>query len=172
MKRSLILSTLGLSLLLTGCEGTGPSTQQGAVTGGVLGAIAGGIIGNNSRGGNAVGGALLGGAIGALAGGTVGNSIDHQNGTLYPSYQQAYRTRVVRLEQPPQTPPAPTTAEVVTASPAPNALWIPGYWTYDGRAYSWLPGHWELPPANARSCVTAHWDQQGERYYWIPSYWQ
>src|SRR3569833_2808476 len=79
----LLASTLGLSALLGGCAGTGPNTQQGAVTGGALGAIAGAIIGHNSGSGNTLGGALSGGAAGALAGGTIGNSVDHENGTVY-----------------------------------------------------------------------------------------
>jgi hypothetical protein len=57
-KPTLLLFLAALSTLLSGCVGTGPNTQQGAVTGGTLGAIAGAIIGHNSRGGDALGGAL------------------------------------------------------------------------------------------------------------------
>ena len=166
------ISSLTLAALLSGCVGTGPNTQQGAVTGGTLGAIAGAIIGNNSRGGNAVGGALLGGAIGAIAGGTIGNSVDHQNGTLYGSQQQAYQSRVHAEMAPPPTPALPTTPEVVTVSPSPNAIWIPGYWSFGGRSYIWFAGHWEMPPPNVRTYITAHWERQGRHYFWVPSYWQ
>ena len=90
MKTNLPLTlTLALALPLTGCVGTGPNTQQGGVAGGAIGAVAGAIIGNNSRGHDAVGGAILGGIAGALAGGAIGNSLDHQRGTIYTSEAQA-----------------------------------------------------------------------------------
>ena len=47
-QQSTLMFALVLSALSAGCVGTGPNTQQGAVTGGALGALAGGIIGNNS----------------------------------------------------------------------------------------------------------------------------
>jgi len=41
---------------------------------------------------------------------------------------------------------------------------IPGYWSYDGYRYTWAAGHWENPPPNARSYVTAHWEGRGAVY--------
>src|SRR3954463_2248795 len=77
---SVLLSLAALSLG-AGCAGTGPNTQQGAVGGAAVGAVAGAIIGNNSHGHDSVAGALIGGAAGAVAGGAIGNSLDHQRGT-------------------------------------------------------------------------------------------
>lgn len=173
MRKHVFFGTaLAVAALLTGCEGTGPNTQQGAVTGGALGALAGAIIGHNSGGGNTLGGALIGGAAGALAGGTIGNSVDHENGTVYgENGPVAQRTvRVVQAVPPP--PPPPTPNEVVTPSPAANAVWIPGYWSYDGSAYAWVSGHWEIPPANTHTYVAAHWENQGSGYFFVPSYWR
>src|SRR5687768_7588050 len=82
-KPAFLASSLTLCALLTGCVGTGPNTEQGAVAGGALGALAGGIIGHNSRGGDAFGGAILGAAAGALAGGVIGNNVDQERGTIY-----------------------------------------------------------------------------------------
>ena len=82
-----------IALLLTGCVGTGPNTQRGAVTGGALGAITGAVIGNNTHAG--VGqGALIGGLVGALAGGTLGNAQDHEQGTIYTETMQIGRAHV------------------------------------------------------------------------------
>src|ERR1051326_7416609 len=106
-------------LSLTGCVGTGPNTEQGAVTGGTRGAIAGGVIGHNSRGGDAVGGAILGATAGAIAGGTIGNSVDHQNGTVY-GYPEERRYRTTRYESAPPPPPA-APAETIPPSPAGTA---------------------------------------------------
>src|SRR5436305_6705503 len=88
-----IALSLALAALCSGCVGTGPSTQQGAVTGAALGAIAGGIIGNNSRHGDTLGGAAIGAIAGGVAGATIGNQADHQNGTIYQQPGQvAYAT--------------------------------------------------------------------------------
>ena len=171
-KQILSIATLAGSMLCAGCVGTGPNTQQGAVTGGALGALAGAIIGHNSRGGDALGGAILGAEMGALAGGTLGNSVDHERGTLY-GYPQPYGNRRSAQSMPPPEPPAPPqTDEAVTAPPSPNALWIPGYWSFDGYHYSWIAGHWEVPPPNARIYVTAHWENRGNGYAYIPGYWR
>lgn len=170
--RTLLLSSLAATTLLAGCVGTGPNTQQGAVAGGAVGALAGAIVGNNSRGGNALGGALIGGTVGAIAGGTIGNSIDNQRGTIYGNHSQAYASRI-EVRGPPPVPPPPQAAEVVPAAPSPNALWIPGYWSFNGNAYVWLAGHWEVPPPNVHAYVTAHWERYGRHSYcWVQSYWQ
>ena len=167
-KKLILVATASLAALFSGCEGTGPNTQQGAVTGGALGAIAGAIIGHNSGSGNTLGGALIGGAAGALAGGTLGNSADHETGTVYGegASQRTYRV----VQQVPQPPPPPH--ETMTPSPAANAVWIPGYWSFDGGAYSWMAGHWEIPPPNTHTYVAAHWENQGSGYFFVPSYWR
>jgi hypothetical protein len=162
-KPVLLLSALALSGLGSGCVGTGPNTQQGAVTGGALGAIAGAVIGHNSRGGDA-----LGGTVGALAGGAIGNSVDHQQGTVY-GYPDNRGYRRVRVEQ---APPPPAYSEPISAPPAPNAIWIPGYWSYDGRGYAWVKGFWEIPPPNAHAYVAAHWERQGDRDVYVAASWR
>lgn len=171
-KHVFLIAGLTGAALLSGCVGTGPNTQQGAVTGGALGALAGAIIGHNSGGGNTLGGALIGGAAGALAGGALGNSADHENGTVYdedaPSGQRSYRV----VQQVPPPPPPPAVNEVVTSAPAVNAVWIPGYWSFDGNSYAWVSGHWEIPPANTHTYVAAHWENQGAGYFFVPSYWR
>ena len=119
-KNYLIVPALAVSSFFSsGCVGTGPNTQQGAVTGGALGALAGAVIGNNS-GGNSLGGAAIGAALGAIAGGTMGNSVDHERDTLYgqsPAPRYRYRT----ASRPPTPPPPPVTPEPFSAPPASNA---------------------------------------------------
>jgi hypothetical protein len=167
-KIALLISTISLSTLLTGCVGTGPSTERGAVTGGVLGALAGAVIGHNTHGGDALGGAILGATAGALAGGAMGNSVDHERGTIYGAERTVYDRHA--YVQPP-APPAPP-AETITASPAPNALWIPGYWTFDGARYTWTAGHWEIPPPNARTYVASHWENQNGVPVFVQGSWR
>ncbi len=172
--KHLFIPALALGTLLTGCVGTGPNTQQGAVAGGALGALAGAIIGNNSGGHNGAAGALIGAAAGAIAGGTLGNAKDNENGTVYGGgYAQrpvAYRTVVVQ-QTPPAPPPPPQVTETVGPAPAPNALWIPGYWDYNGAGYTWAQGHWEIPPPTSQSYVAAHWENRGGGYVFVRGYW-
>ena len=149
--------------------------QDAKTTGLVVGAVAGAVIGNNSRGGNTLGGALIGATVGAIAGGTLGNSVDNQRGTLY-GYPEAQGYRSYRYERMaqamPPPPPPPQVTETVGASPAPNALWVPGYWSFNGNSYIWLGGHWEIPPPNVRAYVAAHWENRRDGYVYVPSYWR
>ncbi len=73
----LILITAISALALSNCAApTGPNTQRGAATGGLLGAAAGGIIGHQS--GRGLEGALIGGAAGGTAGALYGNARDQE----------------------------------------------------------------------------------------------
>jgi hypothetical protein len=76
MKKLVLLTVAAISsIALSNCTApTGPNTQRGALGGGLLGAVAGGIIGHQS--GNALEGAAVGGALGAGAGAVYGNSQD------------------------------------------------------------------------------------------------
>jgi hypothetical protein len=176
-KSAIFLSGLTVVSLLGGCVGSGPNTEQGAITGGALGAVAGAVIGHNSRGGDAFGGALVGAATGALAGGLIGNNVDQERGTLYGAPdRRAYgrpdgrEYRVVRAQTAPTPPPAPH--ETMPAPPAPNAVWVPGFWIYDGRTYTWMSGRWELPPPLARAYVPAHSEVRNGQVVYVPGYWQ
>ncbi len=94
--RSMVLGSVGLSLLLSSCvvdpygyhSGFGRPVgyggpAEGSVAGAVLGAAAGGIIGNQS--GRGLEGAALGGVLGALAGGALQNGRQQRWGQ--PCYQ-------------------------------------------------------------------------------------
>jgi hypothetical protein len=158
------------AVLLTGCVGTGPNTQRGAVLGGALGALAGGVLGNNSGAGNGLAGAVIGGTVGAIAGGTIGNGVDHQRGTLDRSEAEA--TSDVVVSRPPPSPP-PVPREVVVVRPAPEYVWIGGYYSYVGVGrYEWVPGRWEMPPPQRRAYVAPHWKRTGGNYVYVRGYWR
>jgi hypothetical protein len=178
-KTVLLLPILAVTAGLTGCVGSGPSTEQGAVTGGALGAVAGAIIGHNSGSNDAVGGAVLGGLAGAVAGGVIGNSVDQEHGTIYGSQSvvannpDSREYRVARAETvmaPPAPPPTP--AEVRPPMPAANAVWAAGYWIYDGRTYTWTSGHWEIPPPYAHTYIPAHSENRNGQMVFVQGYWQ
>ena len=86
---------------------------------------------------------------------------------LIPSSAQAGTRVYVRI-----SPPAPI-VEVRTASPGPRHVWIAGYHRWDGRAYVWVPGRWELPPARRSAWVPGHWvHHRQEGWCWAEGHWR
>src|ERR1039458_6433471 len=162
MKNNITSAALTLCFVLTGCVGTGPNTQQGAVGGAALGAATGAIIGNNSGGRNGPAGALIGAIAGAIFGGTIGNSVDHQNGTIYGEPLAAV----------PVYPAYPPTPDAIVAQPAPNSVWVPGYWEWTGAQYTWAPGYWAVPPPAFTVYVQGAWIFRGGGYYYRRPYWR
>lgn len=51
-------------------------------------------------------------------------------------------------EQVPYPPPS-ALVEIVPPQPAPDAVWVDGYWLWRGRYYVWERGAWVRPPAGA-----------------------
>jgi osmotically inducible lipoprotein OsmB len=126
MKAKFLYAAMALVLLAgsLGCNTT--PTQDGAVAGGLLGAAAGAIIGNQSHGRSGEG-ALIGAGLGALTGALVGDQVDE------------HRTRYHRA------PVAAAPAPAATASPAPvvyghyetRIVRAPSGETYEERV--WVP---------------------------------
>ena len=71
---SIFVLLLAVVVALAGCESMGSDTKKGVGIGGILGAVAGGVVGNQS--GHGVEGALIGGAVGAGAGALIGSGMD------------------------------------------------------------------------------------------------
>lgn len=69
-------------------------TRDGAVLGGVAGAVIGGIVGHQNN--ETPEGALIGGAVGAIAGGVLGKQQEQQQKIRYYEQQQAYQNYQVR----------------------------------------------------------------------------
>lgn len=60
-------------------------------------------------------------------------------------------------DQPVRLPPPPPRHEYLGYPPAPDYVWITGYWGWGGARYEWMPGRWEAP-------------RQG--YQWVPHRWE
>lgn len=104
-----IFPVLALALVagsMQGCNTT--PTQEGAVAGGLLGAAAGAVIGNQSKGRSGEG-ALIGAGVGALTGALVGDQVDEHRSKYHeqpvaarPSGERVeyghYETRIVRTQ--------------------------------------------------------------------------
>lgn len=75
-KNVFVVMAVLVGLFMVGCDSMGANTKKGLGIGGVLGAVAGGVVGHQS--GHGVEGALIGGAVGAGAGGLIGSGMDDE----------------------------------------------------------------------------------------------
>ena len=85
-------------------------------------------------------------------------------GQPVPAYSQpvpaGYADSVVVIDV---APPAPY-VEVVPVIPYAGAIWIGGYWGWNGGRHQWVPGRWDRP----RPGYSYHphaWVQQGGRWH-------
>jgi hypothetical protein len=69
-----------------------------------------------------------------------------------------------------EAPPA-LQSEFVLAQPAPNYVWVAGYWTWSSHQYEWTSGHWVIPPNPGAMWVCPRWEQQGNAYKFTEGYW-
>jgi hypothetical protein len=60
---------------------------------------------------------------------------------------------------------------VQPALPAPGYLWSPGYWSWDGSDYFWVPGTWVEPPSGGVLWAPGYWGYQNGLYLWNEGYW-
>ena len=69
-------------------------------------------------------------------------------------------------------PPAPIT-EVRVVAPSHKHVWIGGFHRWDGNAYVWTPGRWELPPHHRQKWVSGHWaHHRVHGHYWVEGHWR
>ncbi len=69
-------------------------------------------------------------------------------------------------------PPA-AVSETRVVAPSARHVWIAGYHPWDGRAYVWVPGRWELPPARYRAWVPGHWvPHPAHGWDWVEGPWR
>ena len=63
--------------------------------------------------------------------------------------------------------------EVRGVAPSPRHVWLAGYHRWDGGAYVWVPGRWELAPAHYRAWVPGHWVHHARQgWYWVDGHWR
>jgi len=70
----------------------------------------------------------------------------------------------------PAAPPA-AQAESRPAAPGANATWTPGYWQWDGRAYVWVAGSWQIAPSARHTWRAATWESRGHGVVLVPGGW-
>ncbi len=75
--------------------------------------------------------------------------------------------------QAPQPPPAePARDEPPAPPPTRTAVWTPGSWQWDGRAYVWVPGAWRIPPDPRHTWQRPTWNVRAGRAVFVPGGWR
>ena len=69
-------------------------------------------------------------------------------------------------------PPPHALVEHRAARPSGRHVWIAGYHRWDGRAYVWVPGRWELPPRAHAVWVAPRWQHRHGGYIFVEGYWR
>jgi YXWGXW repeat-containing protein len=69
---------------------------------------------------------------------------------------------------------APPAAVVETrpVSPGPNYIWIDGYQRWDGNAYVWMPGRWDVPPRAGARWVAHRWVRRHDGWVFVEGRWR
>jgi hypothetical protein len=104
------LAMIAFLAAVSGCANPYNNEGEGAVTGGLLGAVAGGVIGHQSHDTGA--GMLIGGAVGAIAGAAVGSQVQK------PVYDEP---APVVVAEPAQTVPSATYSGDTVSLNVPNS---------------------------------------------------
>ncbi len=69
-----------------------------------------------------------------------------------------------------QTAPPPVINEVRVAAPYAGAVWIPGYWHWNGYSHVWVAGHWSAPRVGYR-WEADHWVHGPTGWYRVQGRW-
>jgi hypothetical protein len=59
-----------------------------------------------------------------------------------------------------------------SARPSPRHVWIAGYHRWDGHAYVWEPGRWEIPPREHAVWVAPRWEHRNGGYVFVEGRWK
>src|SRR5277367_3940366 len=68
-------------------------------------------------------------------------------------------------------PPA-AIVETRGVAPSPRYLWLAGYHRWDGNAYVWVPGRWELPPRPGARWVAHRWVRRHGGWVFVEGRWR
>ena len=69
--------------------------------------------------------------------------------------------------------PPPPPVEVVPAPPAPDFVWMPGYWYWEGGRYVWRGGYYGRRPHPGALWVAPRWERGRDgRWQHRPGYWR
>jgi len=71
-----------------------------------------------------------------------------------------------------KTAPPAAVVEERGVAPGPNYVWVPGYHRWDGNAYVWEKGRWDVPPRPHAVWVEPRWEHRHGGYVFIQGRWK
>jgi hypothetical protein len=71
-----------------------------------------------------------------------------------------------------ESPPPPPEEVNIGVAPAPNYVWVGGYWTWGRKGWAWVPGRWTPRPCPESIWVSGHWDSHPRGYLWVSGQWR
>lgn len=83
----------------------------------------------------------------------------------YPTYSEPPTETIIYGAAPP-----PLQAEVVPALPFAGAVWIAGFWGWEGGRHRWVPGHYARPMPGQRY-VPHRWEPTNGRWALRGGFW-
>jgi hypothetical protein len=69
-------------------------------------------------------------------------------------------------------PPAPIIETVPPPPPAPGYVWTPGYWSWNGVTWVWVPRRYVVAPFPGAVWVTGRWARHGHDWMWEDGRWR
>src|ERR1700722_19632420 len=69
-------------------------------------------------------------------------------------------------------PPAPQSEDVPILEEPQTTLWKPGYWSYNGSSFEWVPGEIIARPAPTAVWFSSYWARREYGWAFVPGYWQ
>lgn len=72
----------------------------------------------------------------------------------------------------PSAPPAAPYEEKYQTEFPMQEVWRAGYWTYDGKQFSWNQGRYILRPEPTAIWIPDRWEQKTFGWAFIPGHWQ
>ncbi len=67
--------------------------------------------------------------------------------------------------------PPPEKPEVAPAAPVQTAVWLAGFWQWNGTGWVWIAGSWQLPPQPQATWRAPEWQPRGRVHILIPGGW-
>jgi hypothetical protein len=71
-----------------------------------------------------------------------------------------------------RTAPPRAIVETRGARPSRDHVWISGYHNWNGNAYAWAPGRWEVPPQPHQRWVAHQWVRRNGGYVMVEGHWR
>lgn len=67
--------------------------------------------------------------------------------------------------------PPPIRVEAPPPQPVRTAVWIEGFWQWNGTSWIWIPGSWQLRPSASMTWRAATWQPRGSVHVLVPGAW-